>query len=64
MPKPRKNKRPNPMGVWWRRMMQKVKPSGKVYSRRLASPELREAQREYNLYTEERVDKQLKRWEQ
>ena len=29
-----KNKRKNPMGVWWRRMMQKVKPSGKTYNRK------------------------------
>lgn len=29
MTHPKKHK--NPMGVWWRRMMQKVKPSGVVY---------------------------------
>jgi hypothetical protein len=28
-----KPKKKNPMSVWWRRMMQKIKPSGKVYSK-------------------------------
>ncbi len=29
-----KMKKKNPMGEWWRRMREKVRPSAKVYSRK------------------------------